>query len=186
MAGWGREPECDPALLARARNGDLVAVFQLFAPHQDRIFRIIQRMVPWKDGIREVFHDLVADGPRILTAYQPERGPLGPYLYRTAANRARAVLRAQGANHLPLDEVEHDGVSTPPEQIVERQVFARLLLADILASLSEDDIVILRTCLGRITDEHAARLLGISVQGVRTRRVRLRRRLATYRGEREP
>lgn len=163
-----------------------MAVFQLFEPHKEHIFRIVRRIVPWKDGTFEVFHDLVADGPRILNAYQPETGPLGPYLYRTAANRARAVLRAQGASHLPLDGIEHDGVSSPTEEIVERYVLARLLLADILASLSEDDIVILRTCLGWITDEHAARLLGLSVQGVRTRRVRLRRRLATYRGEREP
>ncbi|MEM9611031.1 MAG: hypothetical protein AAGA99_26730 [Actinomycetota bacterium] len=178
MTGWGGQAEVDLDLLAEARRGDVSAAVRILDPHRERIFVIVKTIVRWKDGEREVFHDLLIDSPRILNAYQPDRGPLGPYIYRTARNRALEVLRKHGIKHVPLEEVDYETHAVTAQDAVERRVIAGLQLVDILASLTHEDVVVLRTCLRWTTDEDAAHLLGLSVQGVRTRRVRLRRRLA--------
>lgn len=178
MRRWDDDDAAFAELLARARRGDRVAAVRILDPHRERLFVVVRSIVWWKDGEREVFHDLVVDADRILTAYKPERGPLGPYIYRVARNRALAVIGKQAPRHLSLDDVPPVDEPTAEVDDPERQALAGLALIDVLASLTEDDVIVLRTCLGWMTDDEAARHLTMTPEGVRTRRTRLRRRLA--------
>lgn len=178
MRRWDDDDTAFAELLARARRGDRVAAVRILDPHRERIFVIVRSIVRWKDGEREVFHELIVRADRILTTYRPERGALGPYIYRVARNEALAVVRRQTERHLSLDDLTLAEEPTADVDDPERHALASLELIEVLASLTEDDVIVLRTCLGWMTDEEAARHLTMTPEGVRTRRTRLRRRLA--------
>ena len=77
----------DQALAVRAREGDGHAFTELVRRHQERVFRIVYRMLRNRDEAEDVTQVTFVRAFRSLLKYK-EEFPFHPWLYRIAVNAA--------------------------------------------------------------------------------------------------
>lgn len=168
----------DAELIARARNGDVVAYEAIVRRYQDVAIRTAHLICPetdTDDAVQEAFIKAFAALPRFR-----DGAPLRPWLLRIVANEARNRRRSAGRREglaLRAAEVEPPRSAPGPEQVVmaaERR--AELLAA--LTTLRADD----REILGAryfldLNEAETAETLGIARGTVKSRTSRALTRL---------
>ncbi|MEM9035419.1 MAG: sigma-70 family RNA polymerase sigma factor [Actinomycetota bacterium] len=165
-------------LLGRARQGDSDAAIRILDPFRRRILHAAS-ILPDKDDRQSVLDDVLLDAINILTSYDEHR-PLGPYVYVIARNRAKAIQRKRRLPTSPIEEFIEGQPECGPQDDPERRAIAKDELGRILGGLSTEEHIVLLACTGTLSDDDAAAQLGISPAGVRTRKSRLRHKLAAH------
>lgn len=138
--------ESSLSLLARARQGDTLALEALMGRHLGRLQRWASGRVPARArgllDTDDVVQDALLNTFRRLDDFEPQHdGALMAYLREAVANRIRSELRRKCPDVDPSvgpDDIESASPS-PLEALVGRDAFARYESA--LAGLDEDDRV---------------------------------------------
>jgi RNA polymerase sigma-70 factor (ECF subfamily) len=96
------EDEAD--LLAQAKAGSSSAFDQIVTIHQEKIARLVQRLLGWPSEVDDVVQDVFVDALRNLPRFDGRSSVL-TWLTRLAINRCRSHQRKQWLRrHLPLGE----------------------------------------------------------------------------------
>lgn len=175
----------EAAVVALAQAGDAAAFEFLVLAYRGRIHRLALRMLGDAGEAEDVVQETLAAGWRALPLLETP-GAFGGWLYRTAANKSRDVLRRRSSH--PVEAVDAADLgsaligSGQPDMDPHRtaETAAELLdLAVALRALPED----LRSCwLLRELHEQSYREIGsalhISPHAVRGRLARAREKLA--------
>src|SRR4051812_34943867 len=155
--------QSDDRLVDLVRDGNDSAFEAIVHRYRRQLLRYCGRMLAparAEDAVQQAF----------VNAYGALRDSgadinLRPWLYRIAHNSALNVLRAAGADHVPVDE-QIDGVETPP-QAVERGERLRAVVAAVQQLPDRQrDAIVLQALEGRSYDE-IAREMGVSDGAVR-------------------
>src|SRR4051812_11078983 len=155
--------QSDDRLVDLVRDGNDSAFEAIVHRYRRQLLRYCGRMLAparAEDAVQQAF----------VNAYGALRDSgadinLRPWLYRIAHNSALNVLRAAGADHVPVDE-QIDGVETPP-QAVERGERLRAVVAAVQQLPDRQrDAIVLQALEGRSYDEIAVEL-GVSGGAVR-------------------
>jgi RNA polymerase sigma-70 factor (ECF subfamily) len=111
--------ERDDVLLRRSAKGDEEAFTQLYRRNQAHIYRFALRMTgqPWaaEEIVQDVFMTLVREPKK----YDPERGPLGAFLYGIARNRVMKHLERQ-PREFSLERKDSEGETKMLEAVDDR------------------------------------------------------------------
>ncbi len=171
------------ALVSAALAGDRLAMRQLFAhvicPVVER--RLAHRLAvagadraTLHDHVQEVLVHLLDRDADVLRRWDPQRGPLAPYVGKVAENHLISRLRRKPppGEREPLDD--EPATSETPEE----QVGFTLIVIHLLREMNDNDAALFRAVyLEELSPEEAAALLGITREAAHKRIQRLRVRL---------
>ena len=169
-------------LIERAQHGDEDAVATLYETYSEIIYRYVFYRVPTiadaEDLTAEVFLNMVKQLPR----YRVTGVPFEAWLYRIAAARVADFYRhSRRRIQVELSETLGDSAPLPEEQLQRQQEID--LLRSALEELGEEHQTILFLRFReRKSHEEVARILGKTVDGVRSAQHRALSRLATLLG----
>lgn len=185
MAGTAEQPTADEAqLVARARDGDMVAFEGLVMLHADRLYASLRRFGLDEDEAQEVAQETFLRAWRSLDRFEG-RSQFFTWLYRIGFNEAQrklgrrkpaGIALAPGEEGDPLEHVA-DEAPGPDERAEQRELLAHL--ADALSQLPEGlrEPVLLRDVEGLSTADAASVLeLGEAAFKSRLHRGRMRLR----------
>ncbi len=109
---WGamhiEAQESDEILLKRSAKGDEGAFTQLYRRNQAQIYRFALRMTGQAWAAEEIVQDVFMTLVREPKKYDPERGPLGAFLYGVARNRVMKHLERR-PREFSLEQKNGDG-----------------------------------------------------------------------------
>jgi RNA polymerase sigma-70 factor (ECF subfamily) len=163
--GPGGPVESTVDLLARAREGDHVAIERLFARHLKPLQRFARGRLPlWARDLAET-DDLVQDALlqtfKRLERFEPRHpGALQAYLREAVMNRLRDELRrrARRPSRVDADDIEQDALRSRVEQTVGVETLAAYQQALERLKPEEREAIVGRVELGLTYDELALAL----------------------------
>ncbi len=169
------QDEKPDALLRRAVRGDEQAFLALYRKHQAPLYRYALRMTgsPWaaEEVVQEVFLLLIREPQK----YQPERGPLGAFLYGVARNRVMKHLERL-PREASLDRMNEDGSAwnepedpLTPMMIAEKRERIGQVREAILDLPAEFREAVVLCELEEMSYEEAAQACGCPVGTIRSR-----------------
>jgi RNA polymerase sigma factor (sigma-70 family) len=179
------EPSEDPALVARARDGDVGAFEALVARYREIAFRVAWLVVrdrgDAEDAVQEAFVKAYYAMPRFRSG-----APFRPWILRIVANearnRGRAARRREGLR-LRVAVSEGRPVASSPEPSVLEQTEAEALVLALEHLPERDRLVLAYRYLLELSEAETAEMLGVRPGTVKSRLsralVRLRTELAT-------
>jgi RNA polymerase sigma factor (sigma-70 family) len=179
------EPSEDPALVARARDGDVGAFEALVARYREIAFRVAWLVVrdrgDAEDAVQEAFVKAYYAMPRFRSG-----APFRPWILRIVANearnRGRAARRREGLR-LRVAVSEGKRVASSPEPSVLEQTEAEALVLALEHLPERDRLVLAYRYLLELSEAETAEMLGVRPGTVKSRLsralVRLRTELAT-------
>jgi RNA polymerase sigma factor (sigma-70 family) len=179
------EPSEDPALVARARDGDVGAFEALVARYREIAFRVAWLVVrdrgDAEDAVQEAFVKAYYAMPRFRSG-----APFRPWILRIVANearnRGRAARRREGLR-LRVAVSEGKRVASSPEPSVLEQTEAEALVLALEHLPERDRLVLAYRYLLELSEAETAEMLGVRPGTVKSRLsralVRLRGVLAT-------
>ncbi len=101
----GGEPDPDAQVLARVAAGDVESFGVLVERHQERLFRLCERMLQNSEEARDAVQEVFLKAFRKAASYRP-RGRVYTWLYRIAVNHCLNLLRRRKlARFLSFGEV---------------------------------------------------------------------------------
>ena len=164
-SGPGGPVESTVDLLARARQGDHVAIERLFTRHLKPLQRFARGRLPrWARDLAET-DDLVQDALlqtfKRLENFEPRHpGALQAYLRQAVMNRLRDELRrrARGPSRVDADDVEQEALRSRVEETVGVETVAAYEQALTRLKPEEREAIIGRVELGLTYDELALAL----------------------------
>ena len=170
-------------LVRRALAGDRQAMRQLFA---HVICPVIERRLAHRlalagadraalhDHVQEVLVHLLERDASVLRRWDPERGPLEPYVAKVADNHLISRLRKKPPPS-PSEDLDNEAaVSETPE---DNAAFSHLVLR-LVREMTDNDAELFRAVyLEELLPDEAAARLGITRDAVHKRIQRLRARL---------
>ena len=175
----------DAALVARAREGDVVAFEELVTRYQGVAFRVAWLVVRNRGDAEDAVQDAFVKAYYALPRFRPG-APFRPWILRIVANearnRGRSGRRREGlAVRIAMSEAGQEAPS-PERSVFERTEAQALVLA--LERLPERDrLVLAYRYLLEMSEAETADLLGVRPGTVRSRLsralVRLRAEVAT-------
>src|SRR5262249_49429891 len=114
-SGQGRDTIVDDAeLLAHAKAGSSSAFDQIVTIHQEKITRLVHRLLGWQSDVEDVVQDVFVDALSALRKFDGRSAVL-TWLTRIAINRCRTHQRRQWLRrHLPLPSKETPGRTADP------------------------------------------------------------------------
>lgn len=174
-------PPADEAqLVARAMTGDSAAADQLIRTHQQRINRLVHRLLGWPSDVEDVVQDVFVDALRCLFRFDG-RSALSTWLVRIAVNRCRTHQRRRWLKLGMLRRLRGEPVRSAPaaSERVDLQETIRNVHAAIRKLSPRDREIIVLRYLEELPAEEIAHLLGASRATIDTRLSRARRRLET-------
>jgi RNA polymerase sigma-70 factor (ECF subfamily) len=172
-----------------ARRGDHRAFEALVLKYQDRIYRVVQRMVGGSDAVDDLAQEVFIRAYRSLGDFKGESS-LYTWLYKIALNLCRNHYRTRGRRpaHEELDEADGAGLEAgggSPEDEVFRREFWEQLRQGLDALPPEQREAVVFCDLEGMSYEEMAEVMGVPIGTVRSRIFRGRRalqeRLAAYR-----
>lgn len=177
--------------MAAARCGDHRAFEGLVLKYQDRIYRLVQRLVGGSDLVDDLAQEVFIRAYRSLGSFKGESS-LYTWLYKIALNLCRNVYRTRGRQpvHEELDEAAGaaslaSGAGTPEDELFRRDFWEHLRRGlDELPAEQREAVVFCD--LEGMSYEEMANVLGVPIGTVRSRIFRGRRalqeRLAAFHG----
>jgi RNA polymerase sigma-70 factor (ECF subfamily) len=178
----------DPAeadLLARAREGDLLAFEEVVRRYQKRVYATAFRITRRHDAADDVTQEAFVRAWRALDRFDLAR-PFGPWVCRIAANQAVNVVRGPAAREEGLPEGHAETPATgggPLEALAAREAGAAVREA--LDRLPEEQrVVFVLRAVEELTYEEIAESLGVPVGTVMSRLHRAREKLRALLGPR--
>lgn len=167
----------DRELLGRVAVGDEEALTELYRRKQAGIYRFALQMsgsaAVAEDVVQEVFLALMRNPGH----YQPDRGPVGSFLYGIARNHLRRRLEADRA-YQPEDETERIAANTDLHDVLRRQETIESVRAAVLSLPVHYREAVVLCDLHELDYAQAAEVLGCAVGTVRSRLHRARGLLA--------
>lgn len=146
----------DAALVARARQNDIVAYEQLYRLHVGRVFALCVRLCNDRDMAEDLTQEAFVQAWRKLSAFRGDSA-FGSWLYRIATNTALSYLRRHTPfkNSLELDQVD--------EPAMRDDIDLQMGLEAAIATLPDGarTVFVLYSLEGYTHDE-IAKLLGIA------------------------
>jgi RNA polymerase sigma-70 factor, ECF subfamily len=188
----------EPALVAAAKSGDMLAFETLVGRYERKIFRLTQNITQNREDAEDAMQEA------FLKAYEHLGGFEGnsrfyTWLVRIAVNQALMKLRKRRPNVVSLDEPVDTGEDVMPREVEDwgpspEDRYEQTELGGILSTvIGELDpsfrIVFQLRDIEELSTEETAEALGLSVPAVKSRllraRLKLRQRLNRYfrRGE---
>jgi RNA polymerase sigma-70 factor (ECF subfamily) len=147
------------------------AYSQFYKENKDRLYAYLLRMT--ED--RQLAIDLVQESfTRYLGRYE-KHGNNKSLLYTIARNAALDVLRKQKMSEIDADKCEAPG-KTPEQEIIDQEVFKRMLSAMAQLALSDRELISL-VATGDLTYQEIGCVLKISESNVKVRVHRARKKL---------
>ena len=171
-------------LLARARQGDLVAFETVVRRYQRRVYGVALRIVRAHDVADDVAQEAFVRAWRSLDRFELGR-PFGPWVCRIAANLAVNHVRSPRAREEGLPEGYAETRSSDPGPLgAVLDTEAREVLDEAMNGLSPEQraVFVLRT-VEEMSYEEISRSLGINVGTVKSRLNEAKRQLAALLGE---
>ena len=179
----------DPAVIARARQGDHEAMAALVAEHSSAILTVAWRMLGDRAAAEDVAQETFLAAFRALPGFRGE-ARFSTWLYRIAVNRCRDVLRARAhRREIAADAPGEDGDSsvepvgtspehrTPEQVLLDRQQASQV--ADALGRLQPiyREAFVLRHVEG-LSYEEMSEVLGVDGGTLRMRVYKARKELS--------
>ncbi len=162
----------EAALVARAVSGDRQAVGQLVAAHQQRIARLVQRLLAWPDDVDDVVQDVFVDALRSLARFDGHSS-LATWLVRIAINRCRSHQRRRWLRLGFLRRLNADAATgaTARDHTATQETVEEVQKAIRQLKPRDREVIVLRY-LEDVSPEDIARTLGLSRGAVRRAPVR--------------
>lgn len=195
MSGREEEKQLDNGgdrqIVAAAQRGDRRAFEALVVKYQDRIFRMIQRMVSGAENVEDLAQEVFVRAYRSLKDFKGDSS-FYTWLYKIALNLCRNHYRTRGRRPEMEELVEGDGAPgyeggglTPEELALRREFWERMGAAlDELPSEQREAVVFCD--LEGLRYEEMADIVGVPIGTIRSRIYRGRRalqeRLAEFAG----
>ena len=176
-------PAIDEAeLLQQAQAGNSSAFDQIVTIHQEKIARLVHRLLGWPSDVDDVVQDVFVDALKNLRRFDGRSSVL-TWLTRIAINRARSHQRKQWLwigfrqklQYLPLPLGEGRGEG-PADPLATAETIEQVHVAIRQLKQSDREIIVLRY-LEEISVEEIANTLGLSRGAVDVRLTRARQRL---------
>ena len=170
-------PAGEAMLAAAVIRGDRDALASLYDAFAPTIFASAHRLLGERSDAEDVTHELFLAIGRTLESWDPERGPLGPFLRRVTVRLALMRLRSSRRRR----EVSVDAVASLLDRHDEPH--DRLSLDAALTRLSDEHrVVFLLKEVEGYSHAEIARLLEISVRNSEVRLFRARQSLRALLG----
>ena len=136
--------ETEAELVLRCRQGDTLALRELYDAHASPLLRYLERVLTDSGAAEDVCQEAFLRLWRRAELFDPERGRFGAWLYRTASNLAFNRMSLKSSRETPMDpalDVRVEPRAGPLEEatVVER----RRLLHAALERLGPQDRAIL-------------------------------------------
>lgn len=169
-------------VVAAARSGDQRAFEALVLKYQDRIYRLIQRLVSGSDVVDDLAQEVFIRAYRSLGDFKGDSS-LYTWLYKIALNLCRNHYRTRGRRpvHEELDEADGaDGLVAAggnPEDEVFRREFWEHLRRGLDELPAEQREAVVFCDLEGMSYEEMADVMGVPIGTVRSRIFRGRRAL---------
>ena len=186
-AAWEGERQ----LVDAARGGDHRAFEALVLKYQDRIYRLIQRLVSGSDVVDDLAQEVFIRAYRSLGDFKGESS-LYTWLYKIALNLCRNHYRTRGRKpaHEELDEADGavglEAAGGTPEDEVFRREFWEQFRQGLEELPAEQREAVVFCDLEGMSYEEMAEVMGVPIGTVRSRIFRGRRalqaRLAAFHG----
>ena len=177
----------EAALVAAAKDGDREAFSELVRRYERKIFRLAQNITHNPEDAEDVMQDAFLKAYEHLNSFQGN-SRFYTWLVRITVNQALMKLRKRRANHFSLDQP----VAAGDNDLVPREIedwgpsperrYAQSELREILGAALKElapayRIVFWLRDVEELSTEETARLLGLSIPGVKARLSRARLRL---------
>jgi RNA polymerase sigma-70 factor (ECF subfamily) len=183
--------EGERQLVEAARRGDHQAFEALVLKYQDRIYRLVQRLVSGADVVDDLAQEVFIRAYRAIGEFKGDSS-LYTWLYKIALNLCRNHYRTRGRRP-PLEELdEADGSgsleaagASPEEEVFRREFWEQLRRG--LDELPDEQREAVVFCdLEGMSYEEMADVMGVPIGTVRSRIFRgrraLQRHLAAFHG----
>lgn len=175
--------EADVQMVRQACNGDISAWNNLEAKYRPKVFSLMMKLAHLN---LEVAEDLTQTALLIVykNLYQFKgESQLGTWIYTLAYNEARRYFRSGSTKKETLNDHldDHydrivDSGDSPEEAIIKEQLRAKL--KEIFDFLGETDGILMKLkIIEELPDQKIAQLLNITVQAVKSRACRARRKI---------
>lgn len=178
----GRTDAGDRQLVAEAQQGSHRAFEALVVKYQDRIFRLVQRLISGAENVEDLAQEVFIRAYRSLGDFKGEAS-FYTWLYKIALNLCRNHYRTKGRRPA-MEEIQEgdgaagfeDGELNPEEEVFRREFWERLRRAlDALPGEQREAVVLCD--LEGMSYEEMADLLGVPIGTIRSRIFRGRRAL---------
>jgi RNA polymerase sigma-70 factor, ECF subfamily len=174
--------EGERQLVDAARRGDHRAFEALVLKYQDRIFRLIQRMVGGSDAADDLAQEVFIRAYRSIGDFKGESS-LYTWLYKIALNLCRNHYRTRGRRPVHEELEEGDGATgleagggSPEDEVFRREFWQQLRRG--LDELPDEQREAVVFCdLEGMSYEEMAEVMGVPIGTVRSRIYRGRRAL---------
>jgi RNA polymerase sigma-70 factor (ECF subfamily) len=169
-------------LVAAARGGDHRAFEALVLKYQERIYRLIQRMISSSDVVDDLAQEVFIRAYRSIGDFKGESS-LYTWLYKIALNLCRNHYRTRGRKpaHEELDEADGaiglEAAGGTPEDEVSRREFWDQLRRGLDELPAEQREAVVFCDLEGMSYEEMANVIGVPIGTVRSRIFRGRRAL---------
>ncbi len=180
----------DAELVARVRSRDRAALEVLYDRYARSVYSLALSILRDPGAAEEVTQELFLHVWQYPQLYDAARGPFGPWLLRSARNRAIDVLRRRTRERQlswRLEMTTHvSDQNDPDDTALQNEAVARVrqALAELDSGLRQ---VIELAYFGGLTQREIAERLGVPLGTVKTRvRTALQRLAAALAGDREP
>ncbi|HTQ38132.1 MAG TPA: RNA polymerase sigma factor [Pirellulales bacterium] len=182
--------EDETALLAQAKVGSSSAFDQIITIHQEKIARLVQRLLGWQSDVDDIVQDVFVDALKNLPRFDGRSSVL-TWLTRLAINRCRSHQRRQWLRrHLPFAPFSRDAQAAGAERAsaitgsssnAEHEIITAETIAQVHAAIKklnqrDREIIVLRY-LEELPIEQIAQTLKRTRGAVDVRLNRARRRL---------
>ena len=174
----------DPALAARAKDGDEQAFAELVRRHKAPLYRLLRRYVGDPDEAYDVAQEAFISAWGAIGRFDPDR-PFLAWLRTIAINKARDYGRRAAFRRLILGDeslgaraqAKPDPGMAADEGLIEQQRITALDEAIVRLPRPLKEALLL-TAFEGLSHQEAGAVLGISVKAVETRVYRARKMLA--------
>jgi RNA polymerase sigma-70 factor (ECF subfamily) len=171
------QAEDEVRLVARAVAGDTACFDRLVTVHQDRIARLVHRLLGWPSEVDDIVQDVFVDALGNLTRFDGRSSVL-TWLTRIAINRCRTYQRRQWLRAIVLRRMRQEATErcAATDPITARETIQRVHAAIRELNQVDREVIVLRY-LEELRVEEIAKTLGLSRGTVDVRLTRARRRL---------
>ncbi|MBR9975335.1 MAG: sigma-70 family RNA polymerase sigma factor [Bacteroidetes bacterium] len=172
----------DTDILEACRRGDRAAFNQLVRLHQDRIFRVVRRMIPDADDAWDVAQEVFIRAYEKVAEFRGD-AQVSTWLYRIAVNLSlNHIRRSRLRRFLRIDDGEHtlqdDGPS--PSANIERMELRQLVERAIETLPKKQKAVFVLRYHEELPYEKIAAVLGTSVGGLKANYHHAVRKIEAY------